>query len=732
MRRSVDNKTQNRRGIGGLAKRSIDKGDSTNATTSFDFTVLYYKRKNKVHKSKGVSKFDGTLAFVRSGERSTTPSSITLRSEDGVVVHRGGMRGESGEFTPGQVISVGAFDVEILSLDKTSGTPSTAVTGKSKSFACGSSAPAPSTQRSGKSLGIGKSSKRVGLGGMRPLVGRTRKPALQLTVNKKQKTSWVDSENSENVKVEVSSSSMLPKTAAVLRRKTLPGFKRPILGKSTSGLAGSSRQRNMKLLPKGNAAATPRNSDTQFFFPGAIGSPMVPHSIRKVLRPHQVEGVVFLWNCLTGNGQVANLSPHFGDEETEFEDCDREETRMASKASPKGCILSDEMGLGKTLMTIATISALHRKNRTNRFVVVCPASLVNNWAREFDKWLGNVGLPKRVVIKKGGEEGIRQLKAFCTIKPSNISEVLIVSYELFRMKAAIFKNVQRVALLVVDEGHRLKNTSGSLTMTALESLPCEARLCITATPIQNNLGDMYTIVNFVCPGVFGDIATFRREYERPITAISNKRNKCTCDQIRKGEESCRILDRILQSVMLRRLQKDILKKLLPPRHEFLLFCRPTTRQRNLYKTIAKCHDKAGESSQEVLTALMKLRKICAHPNLLESPQPGKFDCEGSGKLVVLRDLILQMREKEPTDKVVIVSNFTSTLTVIEETILKQSKLNFLRLDGSINSADRQSLVDTFNRTSASMNFALTLSSKAGGVGLNLIGANRLIMVDPDW
>ena len=319
------------------------------------------------------------------------------------------------------------------------------------------------------------------------------------------------------------------------------------------------------------------------------------------------------------------------------------------------------------------------------------------------------------------------MKTFCAIKPSNKSEVLILSYDLFRMKAEILESVQRVALLVVDEGHRLKNTSGSLTMTALESLPCEARLCITATPIQNNLGDMYTIVNFVCPGFLGDVATFRKEYERPITAISNKHSTCTSDQIRKGEESRRTLDRILQSLMLRRLQKDVLNKLLPPRHTFLLFCRPTQQQRNLYKMISTFHNSQGntgigESSQEVLPALMKLRKICTHPKLLESTHnENTFDCEGSGKLIVLRDIILQMREKEPTDKVVIISNFTSTLTVIEEVILKQLKLNFLRLDGSINSAERQPLVDTFNRTSASMNFALTLSSKAGGVGLNLIG-----------
>ena len=362
--------------------------------------------------------------------------------------------------------------------------------------------------------------------------------------------------------------------------------------------------------------------------------------------------------------------------------------------------------------------------------------MVSNWAREFDKWLGNVGLPKRVVVKKGGEEGIRQIKAFGATKTSNISEILIVSYDLFRTKAAILKNVQRVALLVVDEGHRLKNTSGSLTMTALESLPCEARLCITATPIQNNLGDMYTIVNFVCPGVLGDIATFRKEYERPITAISSNPKSCTADQRRRGKESARTLDRIIQSLILRRLQKDVLKKMLPPRHVFLLFCQPTLQQRKLYEKISKFHCSkgvaagGGDSSQEALSTLMGLRKICTHPKLLNGSQSDSNDgaaalrindCEGSGKLLVLRDMIRQIREKEPTDKVVIISNFTSTLTVIEDAILRELDLNFLRLDGSFKSADRQSLVDTFNRTSVDMNFALTLSSKAGGVGLNLIG-----------
>ena len=220
---------------------------------------------------------------------------------------------------------------------------------------------------------------------------------------------------------------------------------------------------------------------------------------------------------------------------------------------------------------------------------MCPSSLVNNWAREFDLWLGNVGKPKRVVVRKGGEEGTQQIKAFSVVKPNNLSEVLIISYDLFRMNATILKCVQNVELLVVDEGHRLKSTAGSLTMTALKSLPCEARLCITATPIQNNLGDMYTIVNFVCPGVLGELATFRKEYEKPITTASSNQN-CTANQKRLGKERSLILEKIIRSLMLRRLQKDVLQKILPPRHVFLLFCRPTQTQRELYKNIAGRYD----------------------------------------------------------------------------------------------------------------------------------------------
>ena len=280
-----------------------------------------------------------------------------------------------------------------------------------------------------------------------------------------------------------------------------------------------------------------------------------------------------------------------------------------------------------------------------------------------------------------------------------------------------------------------------MTMTALESMPCEAKLCITATPIQNNLTDMYTIINFVCPGVLGDLSTFRKEYERPISASSSR--NCTSEQKRRGAEASKILDEITKSLMLRRLQKDVLNKFLLPRQVFLLFCQPTKHQCRLYKKIT-CQQTGHSSdkgpSPEALTALIGLRKICTHPklfkhwdgntNTVQSKDRNNLRIDLSGKLMVLDDLLHAIQKEAPTDKVVIVSNFTSTLTVIEDAILKPAQMSFLRLDGSITSVNRQPLVDTFNRTSASANFALTLSSKAGGVGLNLIGSNRLIMVDP--
>lgn len=139
---------------------------------------------------------------------------------------------------------------------------------------------------------------------------------------------------------------------------------------------------------------------------------------------------------------------------------------------------------------------------------------------------------------------------------NHLGQVLIISYDLFRMNADEFSNITTgsVALLAVDEGHKLKSTAGTATIKALETLASDARLCITATPIQNCLGEFHSIANFVCPGVLGDLQTFRRDYEKPISASNSK--TATRAQREKGMAQSKALETITSAFMLRRLQKD--------------------------------------------------------------------------------------------------------------------------------------------------------------------------------
>ena len=176
--------------------------------------------------------------------------------------------------------------------------------------------------------------------------------------------------------------------------------------------------------------------------------------------------------------------------------------------------------------------------------------------------------------------------------------------------------------------------------------------------------------------------------------------------------------------MLRRLQADVLKFTLPPRKEMILFCRPSDIQSKMYKTCA-CN-----SVDDSLSILMSLRKLCSHPSLMdENVHNDVYEVSSSGKLYILQRLLDTIYQTNPTDKVVIVSNFTSALTVIERTILTPKKWSSIRLDGTTERSVRQTLVNSFNRGSRESSFVFLLSSKAGGCGLNLIGANRLIMFD---
>lgn len=507
---------------------------------------------------------------------------------------------------------------------------------------------------------------------------------------------------------------------------------------SLTALSTTSRPPPSKVLIKSDNVSNSGLDD----FPGAKGERInVPSFVRGILRPHQRDGIAFLWNCVTGVNEgirdvfaTAAANAKVADTFDEIDDDDNDKGVPTVEDIPRGVVLADEMGLGKTLMTISTIYSYHRLHRDRRFIVVCPSTLVSNWSKEFDKWLGKASQPKRIVVRNGAEsEGLRNLKSFVPLK-LNQSEVLILSYELFRLHVKVIQTAPKIGILVVDEGHRLKNASGSQILTALNSMTnVESRILISGTPIQNNLSEFWNVANFAVPGILGDLAAFRRKYERPMSQ-SNQKN-ASAVQKEKGRRQAAELNSITSTFVIRRLQKDILNKYLKKRTEILLFCRPTESQCTLYQSIAdRAYTKTTGGRDECdnpLKLLTELRKLCAHPALLNNDKKVE-DASLSGKLIVLGALLDSIRRFNPTDKVVIISNFTSALTIIEELILRTKGLSFLRLDGSTDNKLRGSIVDSFNRGSVDNSFVFLLSSKAGGCGLNLIGANRLIMVDADW
>jgi SNF2 family DNA or RNA helicase len=232
----------------------------------------------------------------------------------------------------------------------------------------------------------------------------------------------------------------------------------------------------------------------------------------------------------------------------------------------------------------------------------------------------------------------------------------------------------------------------------------------------------------------GELADFRRVYERPMTA-ANKKN-ASKEEKERGRVQSKALDQITKTFVLRRLQKDVLKSLLPPRMELLMFCRLSSKQRELYREIAdraaKSIESIGGRDENPLMLLTDLRKLCTHPQLLDQESSAGSDAALSGKMLVLDALLESIRQHSPTDKVVIISNFTSALSVVESSILRKKNLPFVRLDGTVELSARQPIVDSFNSSSINHSLVFLLSSKAGGCGLNLFGANRLIMLDGEY
>ena len=424
---------------------------------------------------------------------------------------------------------------------------------------------------------------------------------------------------------------------------------------------------------------------------------LVSAEISAQMKPHQKEGTLFMFNAL------------FKEDKTYGE----------------GCILAQCMGLGKSLQTIALIdSALaHQELNIRKVLILCPASLVTNWKDEFHKWVPNGSYQVLSLKKQGSTNEIQSW--------NSKGGVLVMNYERYKCLQSSGKMEIEPDIVACDEGHELKNQKIKLYQT-LDRIRTKKRIILTGTPIQNNVKEFYNIVNFVKPGILGDQATFNLRFAKPIENGLDKSSSPALVQIMK--ERLSVLTNLLKKFMNR---KDIktLEPYLKSKRDFVLSVSLDDDQRGLYAKYVQ--DKATGST---IVDHKKLRNIwnCSGEFVKDAAfdeQRTNQNTYSGSKLSVLFNIVGKCCEYQ--EKLLVFSESLDSLDVIESGLKTRMSWeegkDYMRMDGKRmpDLADRKKAVDTFNNENSSQKVFL-ISSKTGGIGLNLTGATRVVIFDISW
>ncbi|KAH3662274.1 hypothetical protein OGAPHI_005523 [Ogataea philodendri] len=382
-------------------------------------------------------------------------------------------------------------------------------------------------------------------------------------------------------------------------------------------------------------------------------------------------------------------------------------------------ILADEMGLGKTLQTISFLGFLrYYKGIDGPFIVVVPKSTLDNWRREFAKWTPDVN----VLVLQGNKEERAELLNDRLMEAD--FDVCITSFEMvIREKSKLGK--VRWEYIIIDEAHRIKNEESALSQI-IRLFYSKHRLLITGTPLQNNLHELWALLNFILPDVFGDDEVFNEWFEG--------QGEEDQDQVVKK------LHKVLSPFLLRRVKSDVEKSLLP-KVEINVYVGMTDMQvkwyRNLLeKDIDAVNGAVGkrEGKTRLLNIVMQLRKCCNHPYLFEGAEPGPpfttdehlvYNC---GKMIVLDKLLKKLQSEG--SRVLIFSQMSRLLDILEDYCYFRG-YEYCRIDGSTAHEDRIQSIDDFNKPNSDK-FIFLLTTRAGGLGINLTTADAVVLYDSDW
>ncbi|MBR3308211.1 MAG: SNF2 helicase associated domain-containing protein [Lachnospiraceae bacterium] len=400
-----------------------------------------------------------------------------------------------------------------------------------------------------------------------------------------------------------------------------------------------------------------------------------PRSLKKILRPYQTEG--FRWISML-------------------------------KRCGLGGILADDMGLGKTLQVLSFLLAeknAGKKGDELRTLVVCPASLVYNWKKEIETYTDKL---KAAVIAGTAAERTEM------IKKARKAEIWITSYDLLKRDIQLYEGIH-FANEIIDEAQYIKNrnTQASQSVRLVDSA---FRLALTGTPIENHLGELWSIMDYLMPGFLYDYSSFQKDYEIPVVLNSDE----------KARERLR---RMVHPFILRRMKRQVLKE-LPEKLEETVTVSMESAQRKLYDAnVQRLKNELEGVSQsdfnsgklQFLAQLTALRQICCDPSLLYEDYDG-----GSAKLEACIELVRQ--SIEGGHKLLLFSQFTSMLDLICGR-LKKEGIEYHRIDGSVSKEKRMFMVDSFANDDVPV---FCISLKAGGTGLNLTAADIVIHYDPWW